>query len=96
MDFGGLTKEWINLVIKDILDPAKGLFKTSSNKVTLMPNPKSYLVPSHLDHFELVGKLIAKGLIEGLDIEVDFTRSFLKHILRKTLYIKDLEDIDPE
>lgn len=29
-------------------------------------------------------------------IEIDFTRSFLKHITRQPLYISDLEDIDPE
>jgi hypothetical protein len=29
-------------------------------------------------------------------MEVDLTRSMLKHILKKTLYIKDMEDIDPE
>ena len=27
---------------------------------------------------------------------INFTRSFLKHILKRTLYIVDLEDIDPD
>ncbi|KRX10838.1 HECT-domain-containing protein [Pseudocohnilembus persalinus] len=31
-----------------------------------------------------------------MEVEVNFTRSFLKHILKKDLYITDLEDIDPE
>ena len=31
-----------------------------------------------------------------VQMEVDLTRSLLKHILQKTLYIKDMEDIDPE
>ncbi len=27
---------------------------------------------------------------------MNFTRSFLKHILNKPIFIEDLEDIDPE
>jgi len=70
------------LALTDILDPAKGLFKLSSNNVALQPSPHSFLVPNHLTHFRYAGRLIAKGLIEKLDFEVDFTKSFLKHILR--------------
>jgi hypothetical protein len=29
-------------------------------------------------------------------MEVDLTRSILKHLLKKTLYITDMEDLDPE
>ncbi|KAL4429870.1 hypothetical protein ABPG74_022893 [Tetrahymena malaccensis] len=96
IDQGGLSREWIVLALNDILDPQKGLFKLSSNGVTMQPNPHSFLVPNHLTHFRFAGRLIAKGLIEKLDFEVDFTKSFLKHILHKTLYISDLEDIDPD
>lgn len=80
---GGLTREWIVLALKDILDPQKGLFKLSSNGVTIQPHPHSFLVPNHLTHFRYAGRLIAKGLIDKLDLEVDFNKSFLKHILRK-------------
>ena len=80
------------LALTDILDPAKGLFKLSSNNVALQPSPHSFLVPNHLTHFRYAGRLIAKGLIEKLDFEVDFTKSFLKHILRnQTTYKNDLE-----
>jgi len=29
-------------------------------------------------------------------MDINFTKSFLKHMLRKTLYVNDLQDIDPE
>lgn len=35
-------------------------------------------------------------MIERYNVEIDLTKSFLKHILQKPLYINDLEDIDPE
>ena len=83
IDEGGLTLEWINLTLREILDPNKGLFVTSSNGVTLQPSRTSFLVPNHLLYFKYVGRLIAKSLVSKLNVEIDFTRSFLKHILSK-------------
>lgn len=31
IDAGGLSLEWISLVVKEVLDPSFGLFKLSSN-----------------------------------------------------------------
>ncbi len=47
-------------------------------------------------YFKYVGRIVALSLLRKIEVEVDFTRSMLKHLLRKTLYISDLEDIDPE
>jgi len=35
IDAGGLSAEWITLVIKEIMDPKLGLFRLSPNKMTL-------------------------------------------------------------
>jgi len=37
--------------------------------------------------------MVAKVFIDDLNVEVNFTRSFLKHILKKDLYIQDFDDI---
>lgn len=57
----------------------------SSNSVTIRPNPLSNIIPSYLSHFEYTGRLVAKGLFEKLDIDIDLSRSFLKHILCKKI-----------
>ena len=44
----------------------------------------------------MFGKFIAYCLLRDLDVEADFTVSFLKHITGEHLYITDLADIDPE
>lgn len=62
----------------------------------MQPNPSSCLIPNYLHYFRMIGRFIAKALISQLDVEIDLTKSFLKHILRKNLYINDLQDIDPE
>ncbi len=35
-------------------------------------------------------------MIKKINVEIDLTRSFLKHILKKNLYLADLDDIDAE
>ena len=65
-----------------------GLFKASENKIGYQPNPLSYLVPDHLLHFRMLGRLIGKAIIENWNIEVYFVKSFLKHILRKKYNMK--------
>lgn len=52
-------------------------------------------MPNHLEIFHRLGVFIGKALKEGWLLEVNFTKSFLKHILGATLYVEDLDDIDP-
>ena len=96
--------------MKEVFDPEKGLFKASENKIGFQPNPLSFVIPDHLTHFRMLGRLIAKAIIENWNIEVYFVKSFLKHILRKTvfnyckpilnlektLFVDDLQDVDVE
>lgn len=50
----------------------------------------SYLVPNHLQIFQKLGIFVGKALKEGWLLEVNFTKSFLKHMLGATLYVEDL------
>ena len=96
IDYGGITREWLSLLNKELFDPNFGLFKLSANRVSYQPNPLSYVIPDHLTHFREVGRLIGKVILDNLNIEVNFVQSFLKHIIGQTLYIKDLSSIDPD
>lgn len=95
LDYGGIRREWITLVVKELLNPNLGLFELSANGLAFQPSPMSYLVPNHLFHFYKFGILVGKALKENWLLEINFTKSFLKHILGYTLYVEDLEDIDP-
>ena len=53
---GGLTSEWISLVLKELYGPEQGLFKLSYNEICLYPNPFSYIIPNHLAYFRLFDK----------------------------------------
>ncbi|EGR33680.1 ubiquitin-protein ligase, putative [Ichthyophthirius multifiliis] len=94
IDQGGMAREWVNLALKDVLDPKKGFFQLSSNKITLQPNPLSTIIPDNLLNFRFIGRLVGLALTNKIDFEIDLTRSFLKHILKIPLYISDFEDFD--
>lgn len=83
IDYGGLTKEWLSLLGKDVFNPDFGLFKMAANKRSIQPSPFSFIVPDHLTHFRYLGRLVGKSLIEKWIMDVDFTLSFIKHILSK-------------
>ena len=44
----------------------------------------------------MLARVIGMALIKNINVEVDLTRSLLKHIFKKDLYIADLDDIDAE
>lgn len=48
IDGGGLSREWITLALKEVFNPDVGLFTTTSNGVTMRPNPLSYTIPCYL------------------------------------------------
>jgi len=56
---GGLKKEWLNLLSKDIFGPNAGLFKLSPNGRSIHPNPLSLIQPGALRFFKLAGNLAA-------------------------------------
>ena len=55
---GGLENEWLNLVVKDLFDPAHGLFKVAENGVTIQPSPQSHVVSNYLAYFRLAGYIV--------------------------------------
>lgn len=68
VDMGALSQEWLTLALKTITNPEIGLFEYSDNKVGLQISEKAFLVNDYQMHLRLVGRLIAKALIEGYDI----------------------------
>ena len=59
-DQGGLTREFLTCLGKEIFDPQKGLFVLTSNKVTIQPSPWSIYIPDFENIFRFIGQLLAK------------------------------------
>lgn len=65
IDYGGVTREWVTMLIKEITDPRLGLFELNANELAFQPSRMSYLVPNHLEIFRRLGIFVGKALKEG-------------------------------
>ncbi|KAJ1976936.1 E3 ubiquitin-protein ligase tom1 [Dimargaris xerosporica] len=97
IDMGGVTREWFQVLSRQMFNPDYALFKTSAvDKVTYQPNPASWVNPDHLMYFKFVGRIIGKAIFDGRLLDCYFTRSFYKHMLGRSVDYRDMEAIDPE
>ena len=91
LDWGGICREWVELLCADLFDNNNnGMFKSfndDSSQGLVHPNP---LRPPHLKlkHYEFAGRLVGKCLYESalggkfhLTVRARFTRSFLAQII---------------
>ena len=60
----GLRREWFGEVLKEMLDPARGLFVSKDGGCTLQPSPHAATTagPDHLSYFGLLGRLAGLAL----------------------------------
>lgn len=73
--------EWLNKLMVEFLSPERGLFSKSPNEICYQPNEFAKLIPNYRTIYRIIGRIIAKCLIDELRINLDFTKPFLKHIL---------------
>ncbi|XP_071486996.1 apoptosis-resistant E3 ubiquitin protein ligase 1-like [Diadema antillarum] len=105
-DWGGLMREWVNLVCVALFDPENKLFKRfeeDNNQALVHPNPNRPSYLSKLKYYEFAGKLIGKCLCESslagnapLVVKARFTRSFLAQLIGLRITHKYFETDDTE
>lgn len=103
VDAGGLTREWYQVMSREMFNPAISLFEAvPDHSSTYQPNPNSAVQSdegrgtSHLDYFKFVGRVVGKALHDNQHIDAHFTRSFYKHMLGAPLTYEDIEAVDPD
>ncbi|CAG8698307.1 16088_t:CDS:2, partial [Racocetra fulgida] len=97
VDAGGVTREWFQVLARQMFNENYALFKTSAaDRLTYQPNRASGANPEHLLFFKFVGRVIGKAIYDGRLLDAYFTRSFYKHILGKPVDYRDVEAIDLE
>lgn len=96
VDAGGLTREWYEILAREMFNANYGLFKLSEDGTTLQPNPNSGVAnPDHLSYFRFVGRVLGKAITDGQLLDAHFTRSFYKHMLGLPVTYHDIEAVDP-
>ena len=95
VDAGGVTREWFQVMSRQMFNPDYALFKpVASDRTTFHPNKLSEVNPEHLAFFKFIGRIIGKALYEGRALDCHFSRAVYKRILGKTVSIKDMETLD--
>lgn len=97
VDAGGVTREWFQVLSRQMFDPGYALWvPVSSDRTTFHPNHMSEVNPEHLMFFKFIGRIIGKALYETRVLDCHFSRAVYKRILGKPVSVKDMESLDPE
>ncbi|KAA8911552.1 DNA binding protein [Sphaerosporella brunnea] len=97
VDAGGVTREWFQVMSRQMFNPDYALFiPVASDRTTFHPNSSSGVNPEHLSFFKFIGRIIGKALYEGRVLDCHFSRAVYKRILGKSVSLKDMETLDLE
>ncbi|KAM0325364.1 hypothetical protein ACHAQA_007349 [Verticillium albo-atrum] len=97
VDAGGVTREWFQVLSRQMFDANYALFSpVSSDRTTFHPNKLSGINDMHLMYFKFVGRIIGKALYEGRLLDCYFSRAVYKRILGRSVSVKDMESFDPD
>jgi E3 ubiquitin-protein ligase HUWE1 len=97
VDAGGVTREWFQVIARQMFNPDYALFvPVASDRTTFHPNRLSSINPEHLMFFKFIGRVIGKALYEGRVLDCHFSRAVYKRILGRPVNLKDMETLDLE
>lgn len=97
LDYGGVAREWLHLLSREMLNPQYGLFQYSADdRYSLQINPDSGINPDHLSYFHFVGRILGIAVFHNHVLDGGFTLPFYKQLLNKPITLNDIEDVDPE
>lgn len=97
VDAGGVTREWYQVLSRQMFNPDYALFTAvASDETTFHPNRTSYINPEHLSFFKFIGRIIGKAIFDGSFLDCHFSRAVYKKILDRPVSLKDMENLDLE
>lgn len=97
IDAGGVTREWYQVLSRQMFNPDYALFSAiASDETTFHPNRTSFVNPEHLSFFKFIGRIIGKAIYDGSFLDCHFSRAVYKKILDRPMSLKDMETLDLE
>jgi hypothetical protein len=92
LDAGGVSREFFFNAISELMDPAKGVFRTVEGS-TYYPNDDFVVTDALQGSKERVltfaGRLLGKALLEGHHVPAGFNGVLLKHLLALPVSLTD-------
>ncbi|CAG9786085.1 unnamed protein product [Diatraea saccharalis] len=99
LDYGGVAREWLHLLGRELFNPQYGLFQYASSgddRYALQINADSGVNPEHLSYFHFAGRILGVALFHGHQLDAAFTAPFYKQLLGRPITLRDIRDVDPE
>ncbi|XP_077997335.1 apoptosis-resistant E3 ubiquitin protein ligase 1-like [Glandiceps talaboti] len=105
LDWGGVRREWFEVVSDALFSPEKQLFKRfkDDNQALVHPNQRRPTHLAKLKFYEFAGKIVGKCLYESAMgqgyrqlVKARFTRSFLAQLIGLRVNFKYFETDDPD
>ncbi|KAJ9450076.1 putative E3 ubiquitin-protein ligase mug30 [Diplonema papillatum] len=95
IDEGGVKKEFFQLVIRQLVDPAFGMFTENEDTHTHWFQPR--IICSHNDiEYHLIGKMVGLAIYNQVILDINFPGVAYKKLLYIEPDFDDLKDLDPE
>ena len=95
-DAGGLIREWLTVLFKEILDPKEELFERADNDEVSYIFSQKPITKEKKEKYEFVGTVLAKALLENLTINCCFNTLIYKILLQEEIKLEDLVFIDKQ
>lgn len=97
VDAGGVTREWYQVLSRQMFNPDYALFTpVASDETTFHPNRTSFVNPEHLSFFKFIGMVIGKAIYDGNFLDCHFSRAVYKRLLGRPVSLKDMETLDDD
>lgn len=95
LDAGGLAKEWLLLLVRDLFNPIQGLFclEEEVNFLWFCPT-KDY--PNKLEVYELCGIIIGLAMYNGVLLDLPLPLVCYKKLLGQPGTLEDLKEFKPD
>jgi hypothetical protein len=82
-DAGGIMREWFTTIFKSLEDTKLNLFiESETDTFSYIINPLLKRNDNNYKYFSLIGKLIAKALIDNITVNICFNKLIYKMILQ--------------
>ena len=96
-DAGGLLREWMYLIMKEIVVPDSGMFvRAQTDEITYKINSSADVDEHVLNCFHLLGIVIGKAIFERIPINAFFDRTLIKQLCNKEVCLDDIYYYDKE
>ncbi|KAG6544026.1 hypothetical protein Mapa_014549 [Marchantia paleacea] len=93
IDEGGVTKEFFQLLVRDLFSVSYGMFTYIEESRTLWFNRNSM---ESANEFRLVGIVLGLAIHNGVILDVHFPLTVYKKVMGKEMQLDDLKDVQPQ